>query len=471
MATMADISAAINQIEINKQNLQQSFIHLQSQTPSSFNLPLNWTDLDSYFTTLLTSLRSKFNLLQSFSPHSNATTVPARPELKSLCENSDSLGLVQYIALASERSSVLNELTDAYRYAPDAAAMVLDAMVGFYSPDWQESELVSFRDGCLIMLEGLIRLKPDVTMELKDKAMEIAVQWNQKRCFCPCEQKALGFLLLVGAYGLLDRFDIEEITDCFLVVAANRHVIDLFRRIVPENKINYMIQKLIDKNMIVTAVKFSIELQKTDEFSPVGLLEELKLKAMIVMEKKRRNAKYRDVWRGVTIEGISTLKSIIKCIDENQLELEYPKDGVIELVNKLENELKNCKHVKGLLRKKPLRVTLLHQQLLSESKKSKKSKKRKVNNAQTTAEPAAVTPLQSVKLIEEPNSQKSDLSPDHNIECHVSPHGLRPTGFKTPYTSLSDSRHGSTRADTGFNFYASELLPVSVCGSNGWISD
>ncbi|CAL5349896.1 unnamed protein product [Camellia sinensis] len=55
------------------------------------------------------------------------------PELKSICKNMDGLGLRKYmIERPKVRNSIRVELSDALRGAPEAAAMVLDAMEGFY---------------------------------------------------------------------------------------------------------------------------------------------------------------------------------------------------------------------------------------------------------------------------------------------------------------------------------------------------
>ncbi|KAK1440241.1 hypothetical protein QVD17_06066 [Tagetes erecta] len=400
--------------------------------------------------------KPKLDKVQPTAESAVVMPVLARPELKSFCENSDGSGLMRFISLASrsDQRLILSELPDAYQCTPDAPAMVLDAMVAFYNYSCRDTELLSFRSGCMIMLEGLLHLKPDITIGLKNKAMEMAVQWNQKRVFCPCEQKALGFVLLVGAYGLIDQFSIDDIADCFLIVATDRHTTDL-----------YMIQKLIDEDMIVTAVKFSIELQKTVEFPPVVLLEELKLRSMRVMEKKRRNVKYLDVWNSITMEEIGTLRSIIDCVEENHLEAEYPKDSVIELVNNLENEMENGNHVKRLLGKEPPRETLLRLQLLSESKKPKQNKFKPIDVS------AATMHVQSVKLIQESHSQKPDLSPDHVGQCYNSPHVFGPNGFSAQFACPIVKLDGSTRADVVYNFYAPQLQPFSDSNSNGWISD
>ncbi|KAF5781179.1 hypothetical protein HanXRQr2_Chr11g0480481 [Helianthus annuus] len=446
MATISEISAAINEITIKKQTLYKSFIHLQSQTPSSFTLPFTWAHIDSHFTTLHKTLLSKFTLLQTL--HQST-----RPELISLCQNSDGSGLTRFIeqlelALDQDQPSVLSsELVDAYRFAPDAFRMVLDAM----GCEGGEFELV--RGGWVVMLEGLVRAEAGgVADEVKDRAMEIAVKWNRMRVEGK-EESVLGFLLLVCAYGIVDRFSVDDVVDSFVVVAEDRRSVDLCRRIVPASNVNDIIQKLIDKDMHVPAVKFSIELQKTDKFPPVGLLEQRKLRSLSVIEDARKNVKNLHVCNVVIMKEINTLKSIIKCIEENHLQSEYPKDSVVELVNRLENEVENNKQalVNNLclrkqptraavltndqrpkkqparaaaltnnmrlrkqparaaalknqlrVRKQPARATVLKNQLLS------KSKKRELNKGQPVTESAAVaTPIQNGKLVQKSRSQRS----------------------------------------------------------------
>ncbi|KVI10409.1 Frigida-like protein, partial [Cynara cardunculus var. scolymus] len=329
-----EISAAINLIEIKKENLRKSFLHLQSQSSSSaLNLNLNWTDFDSYFTTISSSLRHRFQLLNTLNPSSTTTSI-----LKHLCRNSDGIGLRRYITNAANRSLLLEQLPDAYLCAPDAPAMVLDAMAGFYCGKSHESCLV--KGGCTIMLEGLMRMKLDIRVEMKNKAMKVAMQWNRKRLISSGKAKrldAFGFLLLVAVYGLMDGFSMDELIDCFVIFATRKlRKFDLCRKMIPANKIDDLIQELINRDMVVDAVKFSIEFQKTDRFSPGHLFEQRKVMSTKIMEVTRKNGK--DYQNKVIVKEIEALRSMIKCIDEYGLESVYPKDIVVDLVKKLENE-------------------------------------------------------------------------------------------------------------------------------------
>ncbi|XP_076929222.1 FRIGIDA-like protein 2 [Bidens hawaiensis] len=500
MSTMADISSAIDQITIKKQTLFNSFINLQSQTPNSFNLPFNWSDLDTHFTSLQSTLISKFNLLQTHQTDPNHT--PARPELKSFCKSSDGSGLKKYISGNPDQELILSELPDAYRFAPDAAAMVLDACKG--------TELRLCRSGCLVMLEGLVWVGPVVSGEVRSKAMEVAVEWNKKRGLGGAksrEQNALGFLLLVGTYGLVDWFKIDDVIDSFVVVAADRKNVDLCRRIVPENYIKDMIQKLIDNDMHVPAVYYSIDLQKTNVFSPVGLLEDRKLRSLRVIEEARANVEDLHERNDVIITELNTLKSIIECIEENNLQLDYSKDSVVELVSRLENEVESNKQTllnNPPIRKQPTRAVVLKHQLPSKSNTSKKPKRRKLNKAQQTAEPAAAGVVQEVSWVKDFLSPKSDLSSPlgsgptgssgvrvgecknsplgsgptgsngvHVGDSHSSPFGSGPVGLNAACVSPVASLGRSTRVDIGYNFYVKQSQPPDDDddNSNGWISD
>lgn len=140
------------------------------------------------------------------------------------------------------------------------------------------------------------------------------------------------------------------------------------------------------------------------------------------------------------LREIDTLKAIIKCIEENHLESNYPKDNVVELVRKLENEVEESKralvNVMGF-RKQPARASVFNKQLLP------KTKKPKLNKFFPTTTTKNATP------IEEPNSQAaSDLLPDGVGQYDNSPLGSGPNSF-----------------------FVGQLPPPSSETSNGWISE
>nr|GEU88720.1 FRIGIDA-like protein 1 [Tanacetum cinerariifolium] len=384
-------------------------------------------------------------------------------------------GLRDFIANnADDPLALLAQLPGAYAHAPDPASMVLEAVSdGFYSNGGKEvTELGLVRGACLVMLEGLVGFC--VGDEVRDKAMEIANKWV-RRCVLGSQEvrevNVLGFLFLVGVYGLVDTFGIDELIDCFVVVARRRQAVELSRRMVPSDKLNDLIQKLINKEMHVSAVKFSIELQKTDVFPPVRLLEEQKLKSMRAIEYTRHTSVNDPrICNEVLMKEINKLKSIIKCIDEHNLQSEYPKDSLVEHVNKLENEVQNSKQaiVKTSngdpgFRKQP---TIAHP-----------CKKPKVNKTPPTDVSAVVRTVQDDIPIKESHSEEADVVPDHVNQYRSSPGGsstMNPgpiassCGFKVVNYGFVGNQ---MPADAGPGFYVAQPNPPSANNSNGWISD
>ncbi|PWA58819.1 frigida-like protein [Artemisia annua] len=458
--TMEDISVAINQINIKKQTLHQSFQTLQTIIP----IPNKWSDFDSYFTSLHSSLQTKLTLLQT------------RPELISFCLHSNGSGLRDFIANADDPLALLPQLPAAYAHAPDPASMVLDAVAeGFYSSGGKKkkvTELGLVRGACLVMLEGLVGF--GVGDEVRDKAMEVAKKWFGRYVLGIEEVRevnVLGFLFLVGVYGLVDRFRNDEVVDCFVVVARRRQAVELCRRMVPSDKINDLIHKLINKEMHVTAVKFSIEFQKTDVFPPVRLLEEHKLKSMRVIEDTRHTSvNDPHICNEVMMKEINTLKSIIKCIDEHNLQSEYPKDGLVELVNKLESEVRKSKQA-------IVKISNDNSGFRKQPTSEHVCKKPKVNKVSPTDVSAVARTVQDDMQIKESHSEESDEVPDHVGQDHNSPGGSSPTdpgpiassyGFKVVNYGFIGNQ---MPADVGSGFYVAQPNPPSANNSNGWISD
>lgn len=464
MSTMEDISVAINQINIKKQTLHQSFQNLQTIIPISNK----WSDFDSYFTSLHSTLQHKLTLLQTFDQ--------TRPELISFCKNSNGSGLRHFIANADDPLALLPQLPGAYAHAPDPASMVLEAVAdGFYSNGEKKvTDLGLVRGACLVMLEGLVGFGFGVGDEVRDKAMEIAKKWFG-RCVLGNEEvregNVLGFLFLLGVYGLVDRFGVDEVVDCFVVVARRQQAVELCRRMVPSDKINDLIQKLINKEMHVTAVKFSIELQKTDVFPPVRLLEERKLKSMRVIEDTRHTSvNDPHICNEVMMKEINTLKSIIKCIDEHNLQSEYPKDGLVELVNKLESEVQKSKQAK-------VKISNDDSGFREQPTSAHVCKKPKVNKVSPTDVSDVARTVQDDMQIKESHSEESDGEPDHVGQDHNSPGGSSPTdpgpiassyGFKVVNYGFVGNQ---MPADAGSGFYVAQPNPPSANNSNGWISD
>ncbi|KAL5566204.1 hypothetical protein UlMin_029368 [Ulmus minor] len=101
----------------------------------------------------------------------------------------------------------------------DPAKWVLDVVKEFYLENEERGVLESvWKRSCVILLEQLMRLRPNVVPLVKAEAARLASEWRMK-IKAEDDQKGIlevwGFLLLLGAYGLVDEFDTGEIFSMF----------------------------------------------------------------------------------------------------------------------------------------------------------------------------------------------------------------------------------------------------------------
>ena len=272
MATLKTISAALKLIDSKKENLKKAFDELQSHSSLLSSFSLTWSDLDSHFTTLHDSLTQRFHLLESLestqpnpitdpssSQAPNAKTTPKvppfssktptqmaktrvdpngdvgsaqfatpRPELKGVCERMDGLGLRKFISEypigPDEQSGMRNEIPGALLCAPDPAALVLDAMDEFYKEN--SPGLKGSKRCCVLLLEEFMRIKANVSVEVRERAKVLAFKWLGKvRNSDMNTFVVLELVHLVAAYGLRSEFNVDdavgkpvELWFCFYVV-------------------------------------------------------------------------------------------------------------------------------------------------------------------------------------------------------------------------------------------------------------
>jgi len=285
ITTLKTIEAALKLIDTKKDNLKKAYDDLQSLSSHllSSSYSLSWADLDSHFSSVQDNLNGRFLLLQSSlesldpvapchsllgaseqeSPASSnprclgradsevsrselkpSTTLtsntvdPSRSDLMSLCERMDVKGLRKYMKQnASKWGEIRDRLSGAMSVAPDPGSFVLDAMEGFYSSKAnskgdKDTELCRLRRTCLDLLEALAKNKPTLSMEVKERAKKLALEWKRKVSLngeSPLE--ALGFLHLLVAYNLENEFDVGELVDYFVIVARFRQAVVLCRAI------------------------------------------------------------------------------------------------------------------------------------------------------------------------------------------------------------------------------------------------
>lgn len=246
---------------------------------------------------------------------------------------------------ASKWGEIRDRLSGAMSVAPDPGSFVLDAMEGFYSSKAnskgdKDTELCRLRRTCLDLLEALAKNKPTLSMEVKERAKMLALEWKRKVSLngeSPLE--ALGFLHLLVAYNLENEFDVGELVDYFVIVARFRQAVVLCRAIDLGEKTADLIQKLIDSGKQFLAVKFIFEFGLVDKFQPVPLL-----KAHLKESKRLTKKVCQDGKNSINQQNearsreVKTLKSALVLIDEYKLGSEYPRMDLKKRIEMLEKQ-------------------------------------------------------------------------------------------------------------------------------------
>ncbi|KAF3569096.1 hypothetical protein DY000_02018849 [Brassica cretica] len=351
MTETEQIAAAINQIEEKKQNLKKAFDDLQShRSLLSPSFSLSWSDIDSHFSSLQSSLSNRFRLLQSQPPSPNNDSprietaddpepplVVTRPELRALCEKMDSIGLSKFLADHWDDDAMPNqELSAAFHYSPDPATMVLDAIVGGSS----KGKSVDVRRVFVLLMEALIDVNDDVKIgvDTKDKAKKVADDWKTKIGNKPFE--ALLFLHLVAAFKLGSEFNSEELSRYVAMIAKYKQATLVCNKVgLDKERVGEIITKLLSIGKPILAVRFMYECGRSDGFEPVSVLKGYVKESREAAERVCKEDKYSLKSQNVaTDKEVSALKAVIKIIKDRNLEAEFSEERVEERVEELERQ-------------------------------------------------------------------------------------------------------------------------------------
>ena len=337
MTAPESISLAINQIDEKKQKLKQAFDDLQphcSLLSPSFNL--SWSDIDSRFSSLQSSLSDRFRLLQS-----DITEPPPLlwPELRTFCDNMDGKGLGKFMVdNSNKRLSIEPELAQAIRSSSSPAALVLDAIQGSYrcSPP-SSARALDARRTFVLLLEALIEIKPSLTNELRERARTLASDWRLN--ICNKSSEALGFLHLVVVFELVSVFKMEEILDYVFLISKCRQATTLSKMLgLDKTIVAGIVQKLLHTGRLLAAITFIYEFEMTDRFRPVNVLKtslyNSREAAKRVCAEGGNSLKAQNE---ATDKELSALRLVIRVIKERNLEIEFFEEDLEESVQELEN--------------------------------------------------------------------------------------------------------------------------------------
>lgn len=113
-----------------------------------------------------------------------------------------------------------------------------------------ESNLRSIRKSCILLLQELKRLSPQINLKVRVEAMKLAVEWKGKMVLAiENSWEVLGFLRLIAAYGCTGICDAGELQSLLAMVEQPEQASELSRALgitdeVPGTNINSSIVKI-----------------------------------------------------------------------------------------------------------------------------------------------------------------------------------------------------------------------------------
>lgn len=384
-------------MEADKQRLEEAFTLLDAQRGVLEKCTLQWKELTDHYASLEESLQKKFEELaekeknlelktketeelldkREQSIESNEETYLARLEeqknaalaaiesgksensLKFLCEKMDAEGLWRFIVERRKDVTALRaELPSALESAIDPARLVLQALEGFYDKgtgktEKKDSGLGDQRRACSLLLESLLPLLADPTMgaerpvvspSTKEQARVIANEWKSRidvdadpaNAAKPLEVQA--FLQLVATFGIAAEFPKDDLCKLVLAVSWRRQIPKLCGALGLTEKMPDIVEELINKGKQVEAVYFAHAAGLFEKFPPVPLL-----KAYLKNSKKATLATLKSGNNSAAVNEANTkeltaLKTVIKCIEEHNLESLFPTNNLQNRVADLEKK-------------------------------------------------------------------------------------------------------------------------------------
>ncbi|MBA0832854.1 hypothetical protein Goarm_017213, partial [Gossypium armourianum] len=245
-----------------------------------------------------------------------------------------------------EHGSIGNEIAMALKLSGDPAKLVLDAMEGFYPPHLSKGD-IDFegdvaRRSCILLLEQLMKLSPEIKPNVRKEAVKLAFDWITKlRVESGHELEVLGFLWLLASFQLGDAFDADELVNFLVFVAQHIQTPELFKVLGLGDKITGFIRTLVEKKQHMEAIRFIYAFDQVNEFPPVPVLKDFinhsKVEAKRIFRKGKKTPEARNE---ANTKRIADARAVVQCIEDHKLEYEY-----------LPHKLKSLKNLIAFLEK------------------------------------------------------------------------------------------------------------------------
>ncbi|XP_073046952.1 LOW QUALITY PROTEIN: FRIGIDA-like protein 4a [Primulina eburnea] len=245
-----------------------------------------------------------------------------------------------------------SEIPKALADCVDPPKFVLEAISEVFPVDKREaSSSYDLGWACVLLLESLIPVMMDpvlgkermlVTPSIKWKAENIAETWKKS-----LEERGgientktpdvHTFLQHLVTFGIVKEEDLDLYRKLVVASAWRKQMPKLAVSLGLADKMPDMIEELIGRGQQVDAVHFSYEVGLTGKFPPVPLL-----KAFLKDAKKAATSLLEDAsnsGRAVHLAAKkeqSSIRAVLKCIEEYKLEAEFPPESLKKRLEQLE---------------------------------------------------------------------------------------------------------------------------------------
>ncbi|XP_050205328.1 FRIGIDA-like protein 3 [Mercurialis annua] len=279
------------------------------------------------------------------------------PELIKLCEAMDSEGLHKFVSDNRKNLAVLKEeIPIALKAAENPAQLILNSLEDFYPIEIpnvdgkKDSGLLGLRRTCIMLMEclSILLMHTDllsdlISKDIKEQAKEIAEEWKPKLDALDVDAsngnslEAHAFLQLLATFGIASDFHEEELTRLIPMVSRRRQAAELCRFLGLSEKMPGIIEVLVNSGRQIDAVNLAFAFELTEQFSPVPILKSyLKEARKTTSPVKPGSASPTSVQNEVNERELTALKAVIKCIEEQKLEEQYPVDPLQKRLLQLE---------------------------------------------------------------------------------------------------------------------------------------
>ncbi|KAK6238771.1 hypothetical protein QUC31_004240 [Theobroma cacao] len=303
--------------------------------------------------------------------------VKSYPQLVKLCEEMDSEGLHKFISDNRKNLAALKEeIPWALKAAASPACLVLESLEGFYLSEVpnvdgkKDSNLLGLRRTCIMLMECLSFLLSNldvvsvcavISEDIKEQAKSIAEEWKPKLDALDIDAsngnslEAHAFLQLLSTFGIASDFNEEELSRLIPMVSRRRQTADLCRSLGLSEKMPGVIEVLVNNGRQIDAVNLAFAFELTEQFSPVPLLKSYLKEARKASSPVKPGNASPSAQTEVNERELTALKAVIKCIEEHNLEEQYPIDPLQKRVLLLEKAKADKKRATEAAKPQPKR--------------------------------------------------------------------------------------------------------------------